>query len=174
MKTDIDELMKEQGVDYLLVTGPAQHNPPMVYMTGGGHLTQADLIKKRGQEPILFHSSMERDEAAQTGLPTRYFDDYRITDLLKQTGGDMVKAIVKRYQGMFADLEIGVVESADLTPRELEVLELLGQNMTNHEIAEHLVIEVGTVKNHVHSILNKLNVNTRSEAAAYLALINQS
>jgi two-component system NarL family response regulator len=74
---------------------------------------------------------------------------------------------------MFADLETGVVESAGLTPRELEVLELLGQNLTNQEIAERLVIEVGTVKNHVHSILNKLNVNTRSEAATYLALIKQ-
>jgi Xaa-Pro aminopeptidase len=106
MKTDIDELMAEQGVDYLLVTGPAQHNPAMVYLTGGGHLTRADLIKKRGEEPVLFHSSMERDEATRTGLVTRDFDEYRITDLLKQTGGDMVKAIVKRYQHMLADLEI--------------------------------------------------------------------
>jgi two-component system NarL family response regulator len=81
---------------------------------------------------------------------------------------------VSELAQMFADLETGVVESAGLTPRELEVLELLGQNMTNQEIAEQLVIEVGTVKNHVHNILNKLNVNTRSEAATYLALIKQS
>jgi DNA-binding NarL/FixJ family response regulator len=78
---------------------------------------------------------------------------------------------VSELAGMFADLETGIVESAGLTPRELEVLELLGQNFTNQEIAEHLVIEVGTVKNHVHSILDKLNVNTRDEAATYLALI---
>lgn len=74
---------------------------------------------------------------------------------------------------MFADLETGVIESADLTSREVEVLELLGQNLTNQEIAERLVIEVGTVKNHVHSILNKLDVSTRDEAATYLALIKQ-
>jgi two-component system NarL family response regulator len=78
---------------------------------------------------------------------------------------------VSELAGMFADLETGVVESAGLTPRELEVLELLGKNLTNDEIAEQLVIEVGTVKNHVHSILNKLNVSTRDEAATYLALI---
>lgn len=78
---------------------------------------------------------------------------------------------VSELAGMFANLETGVVESAGLTPRELEVLELLGQNLTNEEIAERLVIEVGTVKNHVHSILNKLNVSTRDEAATYLALI---
>ena len=78
---------------------------------------------------------------------------------------------VSELAGMFADLEIGAVESAGLTSREVEVLELLGKNMANQEIAEHLVIEVGTVKNHVHSILSKLNVNTRDEAATYLALI---
>lgn len=78
---------------------------------------------------------------------------------------------VSELAGMFADLETGVIESAGLTPREIEVLELLGKNLTNQEIAEQLYIEVGTVKNHVHSILNKLNVNTRDEAATYLALI---
>lgn len=78
---------------------------------------------------------------------------------------------VSELAGMFADLETGVIETAGLTPRELEVLDLLGKNLTNEEIAETLVIEVGTVKNHVHSILNKLNVNSRQEAATYLALI---
>ena len=81
---------------------------------------------------------------------------------------------VSELAGMFAALETGIIEQADLTSREIEVVELLGQNFTNQEIAERLVIEVGTVKNHVHSILNKLNVNTRDEAAAYLALIDQS
>ena len=75
------------------------------------------------------------------------------------------------YAQIFADLETGVVENAELTPRELDVLELLGKNYSNQQIAEELVIEVGTVKNHVHSILSKLNVNTRDEAATYLALI---
>jgi len=81
---------------------------------------------------------------------------------------------VSELAGMFADLETGVIESAGLTSREVEVLELLGQNLTNQQIADRLIIEVGTVKNHVHSILNKLNVSTRDEAAAYLALIKQS
>ena len=70
MKNDLDTLMAAQNLDAILVTGPAQHNPAMVYMTGGGHLTGADLIKKRGEEPILFCNPMERDEAAHTGLQT--------------------------------------------------------------------------------------------------------
>jgi DNA-binding NarL/FixJ family response regulator len=55
-----------------------------------------------------------------------------------------------------------------LTPREMEVLDLIGQGYTNREIADQLVIEVGTVKNHVHSILDKLDVASREDAAAHL------
>jgi DNA-binding NarL/FixJ family response regulator len=51
-----------------------------------------------------------------------------------------------------------------LTRREREVLTLVQQGLTNQEIAESLVIELGTVKNHVHNILRKLNVNSRRDA----------
>lgn len=59
-------------------------------------------------------------------------------------------------------------ELADLTPREKEVLGLLAQNMSNREIADMLYIEVGTVKNHVHNLLQKLDATNRKEAAAFL------
>ena len=49
MKSDLDAIMQAQNIDALLITGPAQHNPAMVYLTGCGHLTVADLIKKRGE-----------------------------------------------------------------------------------------------------------------------------
>lgn len=74
---------------------------------------------------------------------------------------------------MFSDIENAVTDPTGLTSRELEVLELIGQGLTNQQIAEHLVIEVGTVKNHVHSILEKLDVSSRKEAAAYLAFIKK-
>lgn len=54
----------------------------------------------------------------------------------------------------------------DLTSRECEVLDLISEGYTNRAIADELVIECGTVKNHVHNILKKLDTNNRHEAAA--------
>jgi len=106
MKNDLDALMHTNDLDALLITGPGQHNPAMVYLTGGGHLTNADLIKKRGEAAVLFHYPMERDEAARSGLKTKNIGEFNFTDLLKQAGGDNLKAIVKRYQLMLAELGI--------------------------------------------------------------------
>jgi two-component system nitrate/nitrite response regulator NarL len=55
-----------------------------------------------------------------------------------------------------------------LTQREVEIVELIDEGLTNKEIARRLVIELSTVKNHVHNILEKLNVSHRGEAAARL------
>ena len=54
----------------------------------------------------------------------------------------------------------------DLTTREREVIELIEQGLSNKEIAAQLSIAVTTVKNHVHSILEKLKVHRRGEAAS--------
>lgn len=62
---------------------------------------------------------------------------------------------------------------SELTPRELEVLELISEGLSNQEIADQLFIEVGTVKNHVHNILKKLDVASREDAAAHLPFIRQ-
>lgn len=57
---------------------------------------------------------------------------------------------------------------AELTPRETEILRLLGRGLPNKEIATELGLSVATIKNHVHSVLQKLELRRRSEVAALL------
>jgi Xaa-Pro aminopeptidase len=106
MKSDLDRLMEEQGLDALLITGPAQHNPPMVYMTGPIHMTSGDLIKKRGSDPVLFYNPMERDEAAKTGFQTKNLADYRLNELIKKTQGNILEATILRYEKMLTEYEL--------------------------------------------------------------------
>jgi len=103
MKSDLDALMQSNQIDAILVTGSVRHNPYMFYLTGGGHITNADVIKKQGQPAVLFHGSMERDEAAKTGLVTRSYSLYPMTELLKEAGGDRLKAAALRYKRMLSD-----------------------------------------------------------------------
>jgi two-component system nitrate/nitrite response regulator NarL len=57
--------------------------------------------------------------------------------------------------------------AAKLTPREREVLDRIGQGLTNKQIARDLGISCATVKNHVHHLLEKLAVQRRSQALAH-------
>lgn len=61
-----------------------------------------------------------------------------------------------------------------LTAREREILTLLRRGASNQDIAGELMIELGTVKNHVHNILKKLNVTRRDQAASYADLLEQA
>lgn len=58
-------------------------------------------------------------------------------------------------------------ESVRLTGRERQVVELLGEGLSNKEIAARLQIAVHTVKSHVHNVLEKLALRSRLEVAAY-------
>lgn len=57
---------------------------------------------------------------------------------------------------------------ADLSRRELEVLRLVADGLSNKEVGTVLSITEGTVKNHVHNALNKLGMENRIQAAAYI------
>lgn len=63
-------------------------------------------------------------------------------------------------------------EPVPLTPRELEVLQLIGDGQSNQEIATELVIAVGTVKAHASSIYSKLDVNNRAQAVRRAIALN--
>jgi DNA-binding NarL/FixJ family response regulator len=61
-------------------------------------------------------------------------------------------------------------ELSQLTPREQEVLQLIGKGCNNREIAETLYISERTVKNHVNSILRRLHLRDRTQAAIFATL----
>jgi Xaa-Pro aminopeptidase len=106
MKIDLDRIMKEHGIDILLVTGAAMHNPGMVYFTGTCHVSDATLIKKRGSDPVLFHFPMEREEAQHSGLHTISYSQYPLQGFLKESKNNVTDAFALRYKKMFTDLGI--------------------------------------------------------------------
>jgi len=104
--------------------------------------------------------------------------------VLKQIGGqDLVRAIEAVGRGealldpavtkrVFAEMRKVAREEeasafAELTQQEMHVLQLVAEGKTNREIAQALFLGEGTVRNYVSSILSKLNVANRAEAAAY-------
>jgi Xaa-Pro aminopeptidase len=119
MKSDLDALMQSKNLDAILVFGNAEHNPPMTYLTGGGHVSAATLIKKQGEDAVLFCNGMERAEAAKSGLNVRLYDEYPWQDLLKEAGGDMALMSAMRLQRMFNDLgvsgRVGLYGHTDLS-----------------------------------------------------------
>jgi DNA-binding NarL/FixJ family response regulator len=60
-----------------------------------------------------------------------------------------------------------ILDAVRLTGRERQVVELLGEGLSNKEIAARLEIAVHTVKSHVHNVLEKLALRSRLEVAAY-------
>lgn len=84
----------------------------------------------------------------------------------------MAKPLVaSRILKQFNDLTSGYTESktifVPLSNREIEVLEQIAQGHSNKEIARVLKISDQTVKNHITSILHKLDVNDRTQAVVY-------
>jgi two-component system, NarL family, nitrate/nitrite response regulator NarL len=129
------------------------------------------------------HNALRYIEAGAAGyiLKDSSLNEFIETIRLAQRGEAQVSpriagAMMERLSNlarMFSAVENKIDGDVRLTSRELEVLQFISQGLTNQEIADRLVVEVGTVKNHVHSILEKLNVSSRDEAASYLSFIKR-
>lgn len=106
MKQDLDALMQQHAIDYLWVSGPAQHNSNMVYFTGGCHVTNADLFYIPGQTPVLLHGMMERDEAAKTGYRLISYSNYPTQNFSGLAGNDPLETSALRYKQILEDVGI--------------------------------------------------------------------
>jgi DNA-binding NarL/FixJ family response regulator len=120
----------------------------------------------------------------EAGAAGYVLGDDSVEDLLKNiravyngealVSPEVAAAMISRIAELaqpYSTIEPGTDEVTELTPREREVLDLIGAGLSNQEIAVRLVIEVGTVKNHVHNILRKLDVSSRQDAAVYWGAI---
>jgi DNA-binding NarL/FixJ family response regulator len=112
-------------------------------------------------------TSFETDEdiyrAFQAGAQGYLLKD---TSLTKMVEAIMTVHAGKRYvPGHIATRLAERMMRTDLSARELEILKLLAKGLTNKEIAKVLGISDNTVRNHVNSIIEKLEVSDRTEAA---------
>lgn len=89
------------------------------------------------------------------------------TWLSPAVAGQVVRRAVGNAPGRGAQADRFEPPASPLTPRELEVLQLLAQGLDNEAIAQRLVLTRRTVQNHISTIYDKLGVTSRTEALLY-------
>lgn len=139
-----------------------------------------ELVDSPSQADVVLRDDLpERDG----GLPTVVLSDEHLSSRLFRWGvhailprdapaGQIVAALHAASAGLIAIPEASgwilpasaEIEVENLTPREIETLEMLAEGLSNKQIAARLHISEHTAKFHVNSILGKLGAGTRTEA----------
>jgi Xaa-Pro aminopeptidase len=105
MKQDLDHLMEERGLNALVAAGKMHGNPALYYLANGANVISGYVIKKRGQQPVFLSSSIDREEAAASGLTVVTTNEYGYDDILREKS-DRLAALVELYRRVFADLQV--------------------------------------------------------------------
>ena len=175
--------MRARGVPPAYALAALREEPPDVLLldaTAPNSLEVARTVATQSRRPkIVVLAVSERGdelvpymEAGASGYVAR---DGSLEDLVAAVEsvarGEMlcsplVAATLSRRLAALAAATGGGPNEVSLTIREYEVLEQLDRGLSNKQIARALSIEVATVKNHIHNILDKLQVERRGEAAA--------
>jgi DNA-binding NarL/FixJ family response regulator len=158
-----------------------RHTPDVVVMDlempgSGGVAATAEILRQLPATRILVLTSYDEDRLVYAALRAGAHGYV----LKSATTEEIVRAVqtVAQGDGLFAGsvverisrhLATGGRASApspfpELTPREREILELMAQGHSNAYIADHFVLSLKTVRNHVSNILAKLGTSTRAEA----------
>jgi DNA-binding NarL/FixJ family response regulator len=178
------EVVAEAATAREAVERTLAHKPDVVVMDirlpGGSGIEACQEITARSPETkVIMLTSYAEDEMLFSAIRAG-----AAGYVLKQIGGDdLVRAIEAVGRGealldpavtqrVFQEVRKAAREEeasafAELTQQEMHVLQLVSEGRTNRQIAEALFLGEGTVRNYVSSILSKLNVRNRAEAAAY-------
>ncbi len=144
---------------------------------GGTEATRC-LLKELPETNVLILTISEKDEdllgaikAGATGYLLKGADPEELVRAITHVAQGGV--IISPYMAPKLLSEIGThpkypqPEEAVLSPREVEILELVGHGLSDKQIAEKLFISLNTVKTHLKNILGKLHVKSRAEAVFY-------
>jgi len=166
----------------------AESDQPTIVMIKSGIRDAASLINVShrlglSSKVVVYDLSLEREaeivSTAETGVSglllnkesfERMLETLRTVERGHAMCSTEVSAVLLRRVYAFSQ-DINPDASLDrLSARELEVLELIAQGLTNQQIASRLTLTLQTVKNHVHRVLSKMEVASRAEAlTVYLA-----
>lgn len=98
--------MNERNLDALVVIGPdglGPANAAFTYFVGDAHVTMGTVIVKRNGESFIVHGTMEREEAAKTGMNLISRAAYKFPEVLKAKNGDRLAAEVEVTKRIFTD-----------------------------------------------------------------------
>jgi two-component system, NarL family, nitrate/nitrite response regulator NarL len=157
---------------------------PHIVVADSAIVRGTDLVARAGEvgATVVAFGVAEEDEeevlaCAEAGVVGIVERDATVEDLVETlktavTGNarcsPRITALVIRRVAKLASLRPIEGRSANLTPREWEIAAFIDRGLSNKEIASQLGIETATVKNHVHSLLEKLQVRRRGEVSAVL------
>ena len=136
-----------------------------------------ELLRQYPAMKVLVLTTFEDDELVQQAVQAG-----AVGYLLKDTPSEEVAQAIRAVHRGYAQFGPGILQKMvmnqpalprveippgfdELTPREREVLALIGQGASNREIAQALFLSEGTVKNHVTHILGRLGLRDRTQAA---------
>lgn len=150
-----------------------------------GGIEAAGLIREQLPEMRIVMLTVGGDDDQFLGAVRRGVHGFLLKDMRPEQLLAMIRSVLSgeraiasslvgrlmeevRHSGQVAPTEAVARPEAALSMRELEILRLVAQGMSNREIGSRLSITEGTVKNHVHNALQKLGMDNRIQAAAYI------
>ena len=177
------EFLQKQRVDVALVSADLPEQQALKLTRAAMEYSPSTKVLILGLSEDNQHDTPRYIEAGAAGYILKDSSLKELIDVIRmaqrgeaQVSTRMAGAMIERLfrlARVFSAIEKNVDSDVRLTSRELEVLQFISEGLTNQQIAKRLVVEVGTVKNHVHRILEKLHVSSRQEAASYLAFIKK-